>query len=336
MFEIVVTALLVGWLVDFRPSRSKCLSFPKWLVLGLFLLSLTNLLLFNRPTIFFGNQFRLQGVFTFWCLLLFSWFSGQIRSSKVPVIWPVLSLGGLVLSVFLWGQDVNSRAVGSLGEANALAGTAVFLWPFIFFKDYSFKKLVVFLATIATLALIFLSGSRSGLVAFVLEALTLFLIKTLRVNLWWVAGVTLVFFLASLSLPLFDRARMFESRTEVWQTALLAGLESPVIGQGFGKIEYALPVAAQKLSNNLRFQYVDSAHNIFLDYWVEGGVIGLVILVTLVFLALRKFVREKKGLELVLLLGLLEVLSFNPASIVVLIYFWWLIGQSYRETSRVN
>jgi len=39
--------------------------------------------------------------------------------------------------------------------------------------------------------------------------------------------------------------------------------------------------------------------------------------------------------NIVLFIGMITVLSFNPGSIVELLSFWWLIGQGVQERSSV-
>ena len=74
------------------------------------------------------------------------------------------------------------------------------------------------------------------------------------------------------------------------------------------------------------------AHNIFLDYWVQGGVAGFLILILLVCSAIKNFIFYKKYLHLVLLIGILTVMSYNPVSITTLVQFWFLIGNSFQNS----
>lgn len=61
---------------------------------------------------------------------------------------------------------------------------------------------------------------------------------------------------------------------------------------------------------------------------------GLGLLLGLLFIAIRNFLRQKRTLELTAMLGLLTVLSFNPVSIAVLVVFWWMIGLGVFATIR--
>jgi O-antigen ligase len=87
----------------------------------------------------------------------------------------------------------------------------------------------------------------------------------------------------------------------------------------------------QKLYNRLRGYYVDSSHNFILDWWVQGGFIGLGILLLLLFDAFKSFIRKKEKVYIVLLLGIVSVMSFNPMSVVTLVAFWWIVGLGALE-----
>jgi len=142
--------------------------------------------------------------------------------------------------------------------------------------------------------------------------------------------VCAICYLASYAFPFFEH-NPYENRVEVWQSAVFAGFSNPFLGNGFGNTEIALHTAAAHLGLPIQYYYVDSSHNLFLDWWVQGGIIGLSVLLGLVYLTFKKFIKEDNIRELVLALGIVTALSFNPASIAGLVGFWWLIGQGLRK-----
>lgn len=305
------------------------------LVVGLCIVSLLTICLHYSEFTFLGNGFRLQGTFLFWLLLFFSWLASTIPLPAYPKSVYVLLLVGLVLSVFSGVTNLDGRSVGTLGEPNALAAAAVFLWPWLVTSqplrshDSKFalfsSSIVVGMGILLSLFIILLSGSRSGLLALGIQVAVLLGAKFL--SLKTVTFIGLLLLLSFVVVPLLDKQTLYENRGEIWKTAVLAGYEHPLLGFGFGNVEVAMKAYNQKLYNNLRGYYVDSAHNIFLDFWVEGGMVGLTCFVLLVFIALKQFVAAKQYQSLLLLMGLLTVLSFNPGSIITLIQFWWLIGR---------
>ena len=146
--------------------------------------------------------------------------------------------------------------------------------------------------------------------------------------------IALILMLSSLILPFFDKSKIFENRLEVWQVSLKTAWQKPILGWGFGNVEYALEKTAKSFNYNfVRYQYVDSAHNLWLDWFIQGGAIGLLIIIFLTFKAFINLSVLNHKRELVALLGIITAMSFNPASIVTLAAFWWLIGLGFSNKS---
>lgn len=280
---------------------------------------------------FWGNEFRMQGTLLLWFLLLFS-----ILSSSEPIkrLSPLFVLAVLFVQFFLsfWIESGTlERAIGSVGEPNSLAAVMIFVWPFFYFSLQKKRwQIPGFLLAMALVGLtILFSGSRSGLIALLIQLVFFIGIVLFRLPLKQTLFACLCLLLVSFVSPFLVRGNVYENRGEVWQTALRAGLDRPLVGSGFGNTELALHEASLKLNNHLQGYYVDSSHNIFLDWWVQGGILGLGILLFLIFHTFSRFVATKDTRNLLVLLGLLAALSFNPASVVLLVQLWWLIGQGF-------
>lgn len=321
--EIVINLLFLIAIFKFKKIRFKSFISPHNIFLGIILLlSLDQLLLFHPPGAFFGNPFRLQGLFLLLHLLIFSFLAPRIamplRESKLlyPLALVLLGMGAVIL-----GFNENNRAFGTLGEPNALAATALFIWPFVYFKAGKWLKII---SLTLLLIIIFLSGSRAGLVGFIIEAI--FLGLSVKLNLAKAALIATSLILLTLLLPFTENSGWFEVRSEIWQTAVIAGMSAPVIGHGFGNIQDPIRQTAISLNNNVQYQVVDSAHNFLLDFWIQGGAVGLSAILILIYLTLQSFLRHKKIIELTAFLGLTVVMLFNPVSVVNLLAFWWLIG----------
>ena len=259
-----------------------------------------------------GSPFRLQGGILTVFLLVWAKLAEKAKK-EIPELWAGLGLVGLVIMTAIFGFNEAGRAVGPMGEPNALAAAGLFLWPWLKGKK---RWAGVVLAS----WLIWMTKSESGLVGLVVELMVLN--KFFRVGL--------VVFILSLGLPFLKKPVIFEDRTEVWKTAVQAGLMRPVLGWGMGKVEIGIQAAALKLQNNIRWQSVDSAHNLFLDWWVQGGIVG----VGLMGIAVYRMFKDKKTRTVAM--GVLVVMSFNPASVVTLAAFWWLVGRgSFDHDAKV-
>lgn len=297
---------------------------------GIFLLTILQLIFLRTNLLLFGNAFRMQGIFLLWFLLAFSILSSFVSFKKIPwYAYTFLLIAECVATLFLPINE-SQRAVGTLGEPNALAAFAIFLWPFSFFSVKNFgrkEKLGIGLNFILVTTIFILSGSRSGAIAF---AIQLILISMQKISISKTKIIITCLFLYGVSyiFPLSNQ-NPYENRVEVWKSAISAGFARPIVGWGFGNGETALHLSAKKNGLPIQYYYVDSAHNIFLDWWVEGGIVGLGIILSLVYFTFRSFITTGNTDNLVLFFGILTVLSFNPASIVGLMGFWYLLGQGF-------
>jgi O-antigen ligase len=332
---LVLLSLFLGKGINFKKLNPKLVV----LCLVLFLLSLVHLPTFPEQSNLFGNIFRLQGVVLLWHLLLFAVLSSQVNISKISRNTFLISFLGILLSALLMGENRAERAVGTLGEPNALAATAVILLPFIIF---SFKNIWVRVASVVlTLVVILLARSTSGLLAFALETIFIQLSVFRSLPLYKTYLLFLIVIGLALALPFVNLEKQlevlpasspfqFESRSEIWETAFISGFESPLIGKGFGGVQQALHETSEKLNNNTQYQVVDSSHNFLLDYWVQGGLVGLISVALLIVLSIKGLLAVSKRLELALFLAVITAMLFNPVSVVTLLFFWWLVGQGFQ------
>jgi hypothetical protein len=368
-FLIEILLLITLFKSDF--TKKFALSPITILLFSIFFFSILQMLFYPSPFAFFGNEFRKQGAFLLWHLLVFAF----IVSLSKPVLFkppynlvqkylPHCVLLLLFISTFLFGTSPDERAVGVFGEPNSLGVYAAFLWPLtgsLLFAPISF-------------AIILLSGSRSAFIAFGIQIAFIFLTKKLHLSTLKSSLICILLIVCSLSLILLETSAEYQNRPLIWNTAYHAGMEYPAFGRGFGDIETGLKLAAQELENPLRFEYVDSSHNMLLDWWVQGGIVGVILIIVLVGLTLKNLtsqyeaavsdsrtlgklrnqdirqfenrsvrslvywlsdVSDISGAQSILsFLSLLTGLLFNPVSVAILVPFWWLVGRSQSSTSK--
>jgi O-antigen ligase len=291
-----------------------------------------DLVFFRTNISFFGNVFRMQGIYLLWLLLLFSVVSKNVSFASVSWYWYGLLIILESVLVFFLPLNESQRFVGTLGEPNALGAFIIFLWPFAFFSIKRFRlfeKIGIAVVLLLVCMLLFLSGSKSALIAFILQLVGIVLYKK-KVRIKTIVLVCVGIYGISYIFPFFEHI-IYENRVEVWRSAINAGMMHPFVGSGFGNTEFALHQSAKQQGLPIQFYYVDSSHNIFLDWWVQGGIAGLLLLCGFVYQAGKHFIQTKNIRELMLFFGMLLVLSFNPASVVGLLAFWWLIGQGFKE-----
>ncbi len=123
--QVSIEVLFLAWLYKKRWNFKKIFDLEKLPFQGLIILSLIHLIFLGRETSFFGNIFRLQGIFLLWHLILFSYISSSIKiyQGKKFIFIPAILLS--ILS-FVFSVDKAGRFMLSLGEPNAFASVLVF------------------------------------------------------------------------------------------------------------------------------------------------------------------------------------------------------------------
>lgn len=327
--EVLIDLLLIIKILQLTKHHIKGhINSQNVFILILFITSLIDLLLFKPAGSFWGNNFRLAGVFLFWHLLILPSVSKDIKLGHFKKLFLALSLIFLFLGTIILGVNQSSRAFGTLGEPNALAAVAVFLLPLLFF---GFRKTLRIVFILLALFIILLSGSRSGWMAFLFELG--FFMSAYLLELPKTVFISVVLIIFSLVLPNLTNQDLFENRSQVWQASFEAGKNSPLIGQGVGNIQEPIHQASLKIDSLISKEVVDSSHNFLLDYWVQMGAVGVICMLMLVFLTLDGFIKAKKVPEAAAFLGTILVMLFNPVSVASLVGFWWLIGQGMNSHS---
>ncbi len=309
-------------------KRARFFSLRKyWLYFGVLTLSLLHIMSGVDLLGIFGNPFRLQGIFFLWNMVVFSLLITSLKLKKHLPLYPLFTLSGLFISVFYYGYNASSRSIGSLGEPNALAAAAVFCFTLSFFRAK--KNYLKIIAFVMLVAILISTRSRSASIGFFVEAVFYFAVKYKLLTFNRAGVMSSIILVATSFLPFLDETRLLESRAEIWSTAIYSGLKYPLFGWGFGNVEVALRWGAYAMQNTLRFQYVDSAHNILLDWWLMGGAVGVVLLIAIIIKTLRSFLKYEKAMEAAAFIGILSALWFNPGSVYTHVIFWYLVGRSY-------
>ena len=299
------------------------------IIVSILFLSLFHFLLHPSALAFFGNPYRAQGVYLLWNLLLFSLCAAFVELPKFKKIYYILLLLALISALFI--GNITGRAVGTLGEPNALAAFIIFLWPFAFFteiKNDRYKRVLRAFTLFAAFAVIFLSGSRSGLIAFIIQLAFFIMVQRFKFSHKKALLITVLLIAVSLLFPFLEQSP-YENRLDVWNTGIKAGFSRPILGVGFGNTEVVIRQVSIAMHDKLVGYYVDSAHNIFIDWWIQGGIVGVLIISSVIFLTLRNYYKKWNMLGLILSFGVITMLQFNPAGVATLLAFWWLVGASF-------
>lgn len=273
---------------------------------------------------FYGREGRNNGVLVFVSLLLLMILSAQINifnfkkkinnyiavSSLVVLGYSSLQLLGL--DPITW-DTVNLKMFSTLGNPNFLSAfLASSLVPVLIYtnshKVFSSlrKSLQIFLLLLTSLVygfVVFTSKSYQGSIIIILSLLLLVILLSykLRRNIFTIVG-SFVFFLVIVigSLGTLNLGPLgailykssVVSRGDFYRSAVKMGNDNWLHGvgiDGFGDfyLAYRDPVAASR-SNA---EYVDTAHNYFLDFFTNMGIGGLVLYILLILLTFIGFIK---------------------------------------------
>jgi O-antigen ligase len=279
-----------------------------------------------------GNPYRLQGVFLYALLIIsaLSSFSVSIQKLSWKVVLGLVSLQVIAALVIVGRTDL--RAIGTLGEPNALAASMLFLWPWIWVGASRVSKgkiSIQLTGFFGALVIIALSQSLSGFLGLFLQCIILFLPRIISLKKTIICAV---FILICLHItPFFDQSSLYENRGQIWTMALQTGARHPILGNGIGNIQTSLKQTQEENGGYMKYIPVDSSHNIFLDFWIMGGILGLISILLILIFSIKTYIKRGDTLSLILLFGLLVSMCFNPVSVVTLIQFWWLLRLTIDE-----
>jgi exopolysaccharide production protein ExoQ len=146
------------------------------------------------------------------------------------------------------------------------------------------------------------------------------------------AGIGLYFIAHDLGTvaAFFDRDATLTGRTTIWGASLVLGMDHPWIGHGFN----AFWLGDEGPSGEIRKLAgwdVPSAHNGYLETWLDLGICGLAVFFLGFALHFRKSIRYlvtkggREGYWPVLYLAFLAVINFVQSALIAPNYFFWIL-----------
>lgn len=199
---------------------------------------------------------------------------------------------------------VTERAEYFIGGKNHIS---IFLIPatFTVMMDSHLQRQkitwFVFLYAAVASAMVFLAGSATGIITAIAMIVGVLWIRKFKPNVavmmigMIVIQVVLVFFVGMLSnsplwiriLNLLGKDETLTSRAIIWEQSINIIRNNLFLGVGRG--------AGIRYTSNWGYTRITSeAHNFFLEYLLEGGIVGLVLYGTLLWLAVRKLNMDVK------------------------------------------
>lgn len=276
------------------------------LAIGLFILSAIIATIISPEKLKALGQlkaFFIEPAIFFYAVILTLNQNGEIKSvlRSLQVSSGIISAFGIIqyftflwLPIRFWGTGIEATRVTSVFEyPNALA---LFLAPlFIFFFVLFQKRFTLFeykwayhwYFAVSGLALI-MTLSRGAWIG-ILVALALLMLKNKR-HLGLITGVVGIILLTLILIPV-SRERVFssfsDSSSKEHLQLIIVGtnriLGAPLLGNGLSGFESTLA------NSDFQGRLVSYPHNIFLNFWVEIGLLGLLSFAWIIYAALRQY-----------------------------------------------
>jgi len=319
-WRIIVEIIFVAWLAlavsskEYRPKKS-----PILYALGIFLfvIGVANALGVNPGASFWSNYERMEGYITLLHLGAFflvigsvfneelwkKWWNTSLLASALMVIYAIFQLSGAITI-----NQGGVRVDGTFGNAIYLAVYMLFhIFVALFYMARSWKntglRYLYGILIISQLVILYYTATRGAILG-LLGGLIIFAVLNIRnkeqlfirkASVSLLAGILILvggFFLAKDSqfvrespvLARFASLNLEEIKNQgrffVWPMAVEGFKDRPILGWGQENFGYVFQKHYQAEMYKLE-PWFDRAHNIFLDWVIAGGVLGLAFYLSL-------------------------------------------------------
>ncbi|EKE05049.1 MAG: hypothetical protein ACD_19C00426G0071 [uncultured bacterium] len=261
---------------------------------------------------FVSNLNKKQSLHTTYYILLSTAIASALAIGEHFGIFTTCGLMNLGWKESCWVQDVQNRVFSTLGQPNWLAALLVALIPLTWTKSYKYYLLLI----LFFVTLLF-TKSRSGLLAFGIEAIIFWSFVFWQSKLKFVKEFVFIFlsfsFLAfvfwykpitgNLS-PIISQEPALESggtesgtiRKYVWFGAIEVFKHYPILGTGPETFAFSFPMfkpVGHNLTSEWDFVY-NKAHNEFLNYLANTGILGFLSYIALVVCSIIIIFKSKR------------------------------------------
>lgn len=249
---------------------------------------------------------------------------GNIAQGVFFLLAFLITLQGCLLFFFHSGiPSYNGRVIATFGNPNALAGYLAMLLP-LFLLTSRWKKEYT-LALFCMIPVVVFTGSRTALLLVGVFAFYLLFYcsqQTKKKRVLFFGLLCGVIAIASVGLWQANRVSLWDARDQLLFKSLIAIKDGPLLGYGQGNFRFAYP--KDKL-----FPY-DTTHNIFLDHGIAAGIPGMIVLISVLWIALcRAPLPTRLTLLSILIFGQLQPLSLPHIALL-----WYVLGLANSEGKK--
>ena len=261
-----------------------------------------------------------------------------------------------------WNNPYN-ESIGFFGNPNfqsSMIGIfSATLWAYsLHFKELKFRMLLVFFLSLSLVAII-KTDSQQGLILFGVNFITVSFFRILFskrsrfylytfISIFTVSvGIFLIDIFGKSPWKSFFYQNSISERGDLWRAAFRISKEYPLSGVGFDGFEYYFRTYRDLTASNRQGVGTssNSAHNIYLDFLVNGGYLHLIsylLLITLVIISIINIVKKQTYFEpkIIAVIGawvayqLQALISVN--NIGLSIWGWTLSGVIVGYSLKLN
>ncbi|WP_286740353.1 MULTISPECIES: O-antigen ligase family protein [Acinetobacter] len=213
-------------------------------------------------------------------------------------------------SIFILEHTGTKRFYGNIGQPNHLSTLFMMgiVSSILLYNKKIIKIQLLYIISIYLILFVFLTGSRTGVLALLSLAFLGFIFRTkqsIKFSMTFFGTLILIYFLSNYLFSKNSRnsvknlnETINDSRLALWSDSISSILANPWVGYGINGVR------TSRLFGNLNFKtpYV-SSHNLFLDLFLWFGVIGGIILSFYLIIFFIKVIKDKTyGYEILLFL----------------------------------
>ena len=354
---ILITLLIIVVLEgDFNNKIKKILS-SNWMVSIILLL-----LLYYIYWIFFGNfsdsNWLLKRVSLLWLLPVF--YSTNISNKTTEKSVFAFFISMFISSVIaisenygllnINGENWTNSAFLKYTEHNVFLASSILILIFSYFKlslSPLFKIILLIFLPVYLFSL-FTEAGKSGQLVFIV-LLTIFIFVELRKNIKYLALVLFLIYLSvfvvyNTSEALQKRftkeisiflSKESSSRSLLFTHSLDIIKKKPIIGYGTGSFTDIFRKINKKTEKIVRYNH-KTPHNNYLYVWIELGILGLIILLSIFYFQIRELIKLKDGFVRILLPIMYLAIMFTDSYLfthntLVLYIFLSIIAVNYQH-----
>lgn len=209
---------------------------------------------------------------------------------------------------------------------------------FLFLKAKRVERLLLISMLLAIVIAVLLSGSRTGILAVLLSSVTFLIIqksgieKFRRLRFYILFSVLIVVFFVGTAVTLFYQKKdSTNGRLLIWKVSSEMIKDKPVLGHGINTFQAKyMDYQSQYFENNRDSKYELLADNVkhpfneFLKIAVEFGVIGLIVMLSIILFIVWRIIKSQDEKRSVTLGGLVSLFVFACFSYPLQYVATWL------------